>query len=51
VRFSAETKGNFDLESELLIWLSSTNDPIRKTFSKDSNIVAVQKALATYACR
>lgn len=51
VRFSAETKGHFDLESELLIWLSSTAEPVRKTFSKDGNIVAVQKALATYACR
>ncbi len=51
VRFSAETKGHFDLESELVIWLSSTADPLRKTFSKDGNIIAVQKALATYACR
>lgn len=51
VRFSAETKGHFDLESELSIWLSSTAEPVRKTFSKDGNIIAVQKALATYACR
>ena len=51
VRFSAETKGHFDLESELVIWLSSTTEPLRKTFSKDGNILAVQKALATYACR
>lgn len=51
VRFSAETKGHFDLESELVLWLSSTDQPIRKTFAKDSNILAVQKALATYVCK
>ncbi len=51
VRFSAETKGHFDMESELVLWLSSTAEPIRKSFSKDSNILAVQKALATYVCK
>jgi hypothetical protein len=51
VRFAAETKGHFDLESDLRIWLSSTEQPISKTFSKDSNIMSVQKALATYICR
>lgn len=51
VRFAAETKGHFDLESDLKIWLSSTDQPISKTFSKDSNIMSVQKALATYICR
>jgi hypothetical protein len=39
VRFAAETKGHFDIESELSIWLS------------DGNIMSVQKALATYSCR
>ncbi len=51
VRFAAETKGHFDLESDLKIWLSSTEQPISKTFSKDGSILAVQKALATYVCR
>ncbi len=51
VRFSAETKGHFDIESELSIWLSSSELPIKKTFSKDGNIMSVQKALATYSCR
>jgi len=51
VRFSAETKGHFDLESDLKIWLSSIEQPISKTFSKDGNIMSVQKALATYVCR
>ena len=51
VRFSAETKGHFDIESELSIWLSGSELPIKKTFSKDGNIMSVQKALATYSCR
>ncbi len=51
VRFSAETKGHFDLDAELKIWLSSTAEPISKTFSKDGNILGVQRALATYCCR
>lgn len=51
VRFAAETKGHFDLESDLKIWLSGAEQPISKTFNKDGNIMAVQKALATYVCR
>ncbi len=51
VRFSAETKGHFDLESELHIWLSGSDSPVIKTFNKDSSILDVQKALALYCCR
>lgn len=51
VRFSAETKGHFDLESDLHIWLSGTDTPISKTFNKDGSILDVQKALALYCCR
>ncbi|WP_337840966.1 PH domain-containing protein [Rheinheimera sp.] len=50
VRFAAETKGHFDLESDLKIWLGSTDSPIVKTFSKDSSILDVQKALVQYCC-
>lgn len=51
VRFSAETKGHFDLESELHIWLSGSDSPVIKTFNKGSSILDVQKALALYCCR
>lgn len=51
VRFSAETKGHFDLESDLHIWLSGTDTAITKTFNKDGSILDVQKALALYCCR
>ncbi|MCA0984814.1 PH domain-containing protein [Halobacillus yeomjeoni] len=46
--FSVETAGGFDLDSELKIWLSGTNEPIGKLFKKDSPIQEVQKTLAKY---
>ena len=46
--FSVETAGTFDLDAELKIWISSTTEPVSKTFKKDKNIYDVQKALASY---
>ncbi|GEK34546.1 PH domain-containing protein [Kurthia sibirica] len=47
-RFSVETTGHFDLESELKIWISSGELPAEQLmFRKDANIINVQKALAT----
>ncbi|GEN53243.1 PH domain-containing protein [Halobacillus faecis] len=46
--FSVETAGSFDLDSELKIWLSGSNEPIGKLFKKDSPIEEVQQTLATY---
>ncbi|WLR48642.1 PH domain-containing protein [Halobacillus litoralis] len=46
--FSVETAGSFDLDSELKIWISGTNEPIGKLFKKDSPIEEVQQTLATY---
>ena len=48
VRFSIETAGTFDLEAELKIWLSSTPEPISKTFNKSLSIFEVQAVLASY---
>ena len=49
--FSVESAGTFDLEAELKIWLSGTEAPIQKTFSRGRTIFEVQKALATYVGR
>ena len=49
--FSVETAGTFDLDAELKIWISSTAEPVAKTFKKDKNIYDVQKALASYVLR
>jgi hypothetical protein len=46
--FSVETAGTFDLDAELKIWISSTAEPVTKTFKKDKNIYDVQKALASH---
>ncbi len=46
-RFSVETAGTFDLESELKIWVSGTSDPIQKTLKKGTDVRGIQRALAT----
>jgi hypothetical protein len=50
-RFSIETAGTFDADSELKIWLSGSPEPITKQFGKGSNVVEVQKVLATYVLK
>ncbi|GEK58456.1 PH domain-containing protein [Marinococcus halophilus] len=46
--YSVETAGTFDLDSELKIWVSSTAEPVSKTFRNDDNIFDVQRALSKY---
>ena len=46
-RFSVETSGHFDLDTELKIWISSAELPAESLqFRSDDSIVAIQKALA-----
>lgn len=46
-RFSVETTGNFDLDAELKIWVSSSIEPTESLqFKSDANIIQIQKALA-----
>ncbi len=48
-RFSIETAGTFDLDSELKVWISSEQNPsIVKKFNKSVNVYDVQKVLAQY---
>lgn len=49
--FSVETAGNFDLDSELKIWISGTQMPVEKQFKNDKNIYDIQKSLAYYVLR
>lgn len=49
--FSIETAGHLDLESELTIWISSTNDPVKKTFNKNSNVYEIQAVLASHIAK
>lgn len=45
-RFSVETAGTFDLDSELKIWVSGSSEPIKKTLKKGSDVRGIQKTLA-----
>jgi hypothetical protein len=46
--FVVESAGHFDIDSELKIWIRSTNEPIVREFKSSTNLVAVQKALANF---
>lgn len=46
-RFSVETAGTFDMDSELKIWISGSSVPIAKTLRKGSDVRGIQRALAT----
>lgn len=46
-RFTVETSGHFDLDSELKIWISSAAEPAEVLqFKSDSSVVQIQQALA-----
>ena len=47
-QFSVETAGRFDLDSELKIYVSSNPIPLKREFKKGTDIVQLQKLLASY---
>lgn len=47
-QFSVETAGRFDMDAELKIYISSNTVPLKKEFKKGTDIVQLQKLLATY---
>jgi hypothetical protein len=47
-QFSVETAGRFDMDAELKIWISSNPLPMKKEFKKGTDIIGIQKLLATY---
>ncbi|WP_298444913.1 PH domain-containing protein [uncultured Ferrimonas sp.] len=46
-QFSVESAGHFDMDSELRIWISGQSEPFKQELKKGSDVVAIQKALAT----
>jgi len=50
-RFSVETAGRFDLDSELRIWILGDALPMKKEFKKGTDIIGMQKALARYVLK
>lgn len=49
-KFSIETVGHFDDDSELKIWISGVSEPIVKEFSGDKNLNEIQKLIASAIC-
>lgn len=49
--FSVETAGNFDMDAEMKIYISSNPVPIEREFKRGSDIVGVQKTLAAMVLR
>ncbi|MFJ4819860.1 PH domain-containing protein [Streptomyces sp. NPDC088801] len=49
--FAVETAGTFDLDAELKIWLSGSQLPIQKTFTKGVDIYEVQAILTQFVAR
>ena len=49
-RFSIETSGHFDDDSEIKIWISGMDEPITKEFSGDKNVNEIQKLMARFVC-
>lgn len=47
-QFSVETAGHFDMDAELKIYISSNPNPLKKEFRKGTDIIAIQKLLASY---
>ena len=47
-QFSVETAGLFDMDAELRIYISSNPTPLKKEFKKGTDIIQIQKLLATY---
>jgi Bacterial PH domain len=49
-QFSVEAAGSFDLDCELKIWVLGAGAPITKEFKKGTDIVGIQKYLASCFC-
>lgn len=45
--FCVESAGHFDMDSELTLWVSGHHEPIKKELKKGSDVVGIQKLLAT----
>ncbi|MCS7467116.1 PH domain-containing protein [Stieleria sp. ICT_E10.1] len=50
VRFSIESAGHFDLDSDLKLWLSSTHEPMTFDFRKAENVADIIKVITRHTC-
>lgn len=49
-RFSIETVGHFDDDSEFKIWINGMSEPIVRELSGDKNLNEIQKLIAEVIC-
>lgn len=47
-RFSVETAGTMDLDSEIRLWVSGAHEPVQKQFSRGLDVHAVHRLLAEH---
>ena len=45
-RFSLETAGTFDLEADMVFWLTGTTQPLEIQIGRGSNLAMIQQILA-----
>ena len=50
VRFSVETAGHLDIDSELRLWLCHTSQPVVWEFGSSKQAVAAQRQIAAGTC-
>lgn len=50
VRYSIESAGTFDLDSDLKLWMSSTAEPMTFDFRKNSHVADIVKILTRHIC-
>ncbi|UZK68986.1 PH domain-containing protein [Sphingomonas sp. S1-29] len=48
VRWSIERAGTFDMDADLLVWMSGSDSPLEVKVAAGANIVAVQQVLARH---
>jgi len=46
--FTIQSKGHFDLESELTVWLLGEDTPLQFTFYRDTSVLEIQRTLASH---
>ena len=50
VRYSIESAGTFELDSDLKLWLSSTAEPLTFDFRKNAHVADIVKIITRHTC-
>ena len=51
MKFSKESKGRFDMEAEVKLWIRGEAEPTAFAFRKDKNVHDVYQVLSAYILR